>query len=944
MESEHRVHYNIADLIQDARITMIRSKFILVVILLLSAVPLCIADIDQLQRDFAQPPYDARIMMRWWWFGPAVTKSQLEREMKLMKEGGIGGFEVQPTYPLAIDDEIPGLRNFKFMSPEFLDALTFTADKAKELGLRMDLTLGSGWPYGGPQFPANEAAGRLRMQNVRITAGQSPPVRIPVPQVREGEKIFAAFIGPVKNVQPGENPYKEIEIRNNDAQLPEDFGDQNQVIFFIASQTGMKVKRAAYGAEGFVIDHYNPAVIDKFIKEIAIPAVKACDPNPPYAVFCDSLEVGGEDWTYNFLDEFKKRRGYDLRPYLPALFSDIGPKNLEIRHDWGKTITELFNDSFNTAFAKWAKANNTRFRIQGYGTPPAALYSYAFADLCEGEGDAWKGFRETRWASSANHLLGRQVTSSETWTWLHSPVFRATPLDMKAEADLHFLQGINQLIGHGWPYTAEGVEYPGWRFYAAGVFNEKNPWWIVMPDVAKYLQRVSYMMRQGTPSNDVALYLSNSDAWASFTPGRVSMNAAVSMRLGRDIVPRILESGYNLDFFDDGLLDVRGKVENGTLAFGDVRYKVVVLAGVERIPPTTIRKLDEFARGGGILITTRNIPSLAPGLKATEDDQKTVQTITQRLFKDQGAPGIFLELENGFGEALAKRLPPDVKFVPAAPEIGFVHRRTKVDEVYFLANTSNDCKTVKATFRIKSMQPEWWDPMTGNVSAADIADPPGDGTVVALDLEPYGSRILVFTKRSLPAHPAAKQVPVVPPALDLSNGWKVTFGKNAKPIEMETLRSWTDDEATRFFSGTATYEKQITVPSEMFSDGLKLRLDFGESKPMTAGGRGRMQALIEAPVREAAVVYVNDKRAGSVWCPPYWVDVTGFITSGENRIRIVVANLAINYMAGHPLPDYKALIARYGDRFQPQDMDQVKPVTAGLVSSIRLQVKQSHDR
>ena len=95
-------------------------------------------------------------------------------------------------------------------------------------------------------------------------------------------------------------------------------------------------------------------------------------------------------------------------------------------------------------------------------------------------------------------------------------MFRATPLDMKAEADQHFLCGINQLICHGWPYTPRRASrYPGWSFYAAAVFDEKNPWWIVMPDVTKYLQRVSYILRQGTPANDVALFLPNNDAWAN---------------------------------------------------------------------------------------------------------------------------------------------------------------------------------------------------------------------------------------------------------------------------------------------------------------------------------------------------------------------------------------------------------------------------------------------
>jgi len=901
------------------------------------AAPVGTADIDQLQKGFVQPPDDARIIMRWWWFGPAVTKPQLEREMRLMKAGGIGGFEVQPTYPLALDNEVPGLVNLKFLSPEFLDGLGFTAAKAKELGLRFDLTLGSGWPYGGPQFPVTEAAGRLRIQAVRAGAGSGSAA---APALSEGERFVAAFVSD----SGSQSGYKEVEIRDQAVQLPANTAAETQVIFFIAGHTGKKVKRAAFGAEGFVIDHYDPAVIDKFIQTVADPEVKACSSNPPYAVFCDSLEVDGEDWTYGFLKEFKKRRGYDLRPWLPALTVDIGDKTKDIRHDWGKTLTELYTERFSAVFQKWAKTHDSRFRIQGYGTPPAALYSYASADLCEAEGYAWNGFCESRWAASASHLLGRPVTSSETWTWLHSPVFRATPLDMKAEADMHFLQGINQLIGHGWPYTAEGVEYPGWRFYAAAVFNEKNPWWVVMPDVAGYLQRVSFILRQGRPANDVALYLADSDAWASFVPGRVEMNSAVSQCLGRDIVRQILESGYNLDFFDDGLLDLRGKVEAGTLAFGDVKFRVVVLAGVERIPPATMQKLEAFAKAGGILIATRSMPSRAPGFMATDQDKKTVRDIAQRLFKDPGAPGMFLESDDGFGEALGRRLAPDVRLDPAAPEVGFVHRTTDTAEVYFLANTGNTPKSVKAAFRAAGGGAETWDPMTGKVTAAEVAESTAAGTVVTVNLEPYGSQIIVMTPRTVPAR-VARQIADLPPAIDLSGAWSVTFGKDAEPVSMDTLRSWTEDEATRFFSGVAAYERKVTVPAAMLKDGIKVQLSLGQAKAAAGdtgglgavrGGGSSLQARVEAPVREAAVVYVNGKRAGAVWCPPYAVDVTGLLKAGENQVRLEVANLAVNSMAGRPLPDYRALNARYGERFQAQDMDQIRPVAAGLLGPIQL--------
>src|SRR5215510_13668010 len=124
--------------------------------------------ISDLQRGYERPPDDAKIMMRWWWFGPAVTKPELERELRLMKEDGIGGFEVQPVYPLLPDNPTAGIKNLPYLSDEFIDALRFTSTKARELGLRMDLTLGSGWPYGGPRVPINEAATTLRSERVKI--------------------------------------------------------------------------------------------------------------------------------------------------------------------------------------------------------------------------------------------------------------------------------------------------------------------------------------------------------------------------------------------------------------------------------------------------------------------------------------------------------------------------------------------------------------------------------------------------------------------------------------------------------------------------------------------------------------------------------------------------------------------------------------------------------
>src|SRR5215470_13544295 len=137
----------------------------------------------ELENSFQSPPDDARIMMRWWWFGPAVTDPEIERELRIMKQGGIGGVEIQPVYPLGLDDPVAGIRNLPFLSDDFINALRFASEKAREFGLRIDLTLGSGWPYGGAQVAVRHAAGMLRVERAKLDESSG---RVPVPAVAPG--------------------------------------------------------------------------------------------------------------------------------------------------------------------------------------------------------------------------------------------------------------------------------------------------------------------------------------------------------------------------------------------------------------------------------------------------------------------------------------------------------------------------------------------------------------------------------------------------------------------------------------------------------------------------------------------------------------------------------------------------------------------------------------
>jgi hypothetical protein len=875
-----------------------------VLLIALLGTPTWAASVAEVRQGFDRPPDDARIMMRWWWFGTAVTKPELEREMRQMKEGGIGGFEVQPVYPLALDDPEKGFRNLPYLSDDYLDALSFAAQKARELGLRIDITLGSGWPFGGPHIPVTEAAGKLRCDRVAISADAAS---IAVPSIGNGEQLMATFLAKGDTKQFAPDGIRQISaIQNGRLVLPKDLSGPHVVLFFISSRTGMQVKRPAVGAEGFVLDHYDQAAIESHLQYTGERLMKAFGATPPHSVFSDSLEVFASDWTPQMLDEFRKRRGYDLTPYLPALVGDIGDKTAAVRHDWGQTLTELCDERYLTPIREWAHKHGTLFRSQTYGTPPVVLSSNALVDLPEGEaGPRWRTFSTARWASSASHLYGRPVTSTETWTWLHSPAFRATPLDMKAEADLHFLQGINQLIGHGWAYSPESAGEPGWRFYAAAVFNAHNPWWIVMPDLTKYLQRVSYLMRQGKPANDIAVYLPTDDAWAQFTAGKDSVDRSMEAILGPELIPQILDAGYNFDFIDDRAIASVG-----------VPYPVVIVPGAERMSATTLEKLRAYRDKGGIVVATRRLPSLAPGLIGAEKETPRVKELEKGLFH-------FVADEKTLGKELAALFTPD--FASAAG-IGFTHRKLDDGDIYFVANTTNHAVHTRASVRIKGLEPEWWNAFTAQPAAVVR-----EGEQIALDLEPYESRVLIFS-RSRSQAPALRQGGT---PTEISSSWKVTFPSTT--LQMDKLRSWTGDETTRYFSGQAIYENTFQAPPQ--SQALVLK--FGEATPLEPEGSRNpgMRAWLDSPIREAAQVYVNGQLAGPVWLPPYEIDITRLSHPGANELRVVVANLAINEMAGQSQPDYKLLNLRFGERFQPQDMNNLQPLPSGLMGPVQLIVK-----
>jgi len=855
-------------------------------------------------------------MMRWWWFGPSVVKPELEKELETMHSAGMGGVEIQPVYPMMLDDPAKGIVNFRYLSPQFLDDVSFVNQKAHDLGLRVSITLGSGWPYGGPGTTLALAAGRLKVISVPVENSSVVP-----PKLDEGDSLVAAFL--VSGTEKSFNP--ATAKRFDPAGSVPTAANGSTALYFIASHTHQQVKRAAFGAEGNVLDHFSRAAIDEHLTDVAAPLLNAFGNQPPYSVFSDSLEVYEADWTPNLPAEFKRRRGYDLIPHLPELLAGGTPEAESVRHDWGETLSDLIRENYLAPLTQFALAHHTLFRSQTYGQPAVTLADEAVPNLPEGEGPQWRAFSFSRWASSASHLYNRNVTSAETWTWLHSPAFRATPLDMKAEADRMFLLGINQFVGHGFPYSPPAAGEPGWAFYAAAVFNAHNPWFPVMPDVMRYMQRVSWLLRQGKPANDVAILLPEDDAQAAFTPGHVSVTDEMRKRITPELMATILDAGYNIDYIDATTID----------KLGAIPYPILVIPPTDRIPLSTYEKIAAYA-GTGKVIAVGKLPALAPGLMQ-QDESPQVAALSGKLFRTNGHRGIFIDSTSQLADTLHQALSPDVDATGQTNGLGFIHRKLAAADIYYLVNTGN--QAIDGTVKFRSARPSVaaWDPDSGRVlfSTANAHD-----ARIPLKLAPYESRIFVLTEHGEQT-PASANLATQTREKEIANldsGWQIHFTGASSSLPLSALTSWTQMPDRQYYSGEADYTRSITIGHTPAS-GASLVLDFGsgtpttDNRPIYANG---LRALLDPPIREAAIIYVNGQRAGSLWHPPYRIDISQSVHTGENRIEVRVYNTAINLLAGQPPHDYSALYAKYGKRFEPQDMQNLQPIPSGLLGPIRL--------
>jgi len=838
------------------------------------------------------PPSEAKGWTRWWWYGCAVDKKEIAHELSEMAKAGMGGAEIQILYPLMADDAKTGVHNISYFSPEFFEILQYTVDTAKELGMEIDFTLGSAWPYGGPFVPRAMGVQNALPYQIDVT-GPVSNYSFDFTTLITGN-IAKIIMGKMENSQMIEDSIIDLSDKLVDKQL---FGwpwgemiegveipEGNwKIVAFVINGYAPTISVGSRDANGWVIDHCRKDIAEYFFRHAGKPIVDRLGKGAIKCFFCDSIELAGHNWTSILFDEFKKRRGYDLGPYVYALWGEIAGITDRIRHDYYQTMSELTLENFFQTMTDWCRENGSKSRIQAHGIWADILKAYAIADIPEGETfgpqDMYKvNTIHRRLASSAGHLYGKTVISNETFTWLRVPRFLETLEIAKKAVDAVFLDGMNAIYNHGYSYTQPDAPQPGWAFFASCHMNHNNTYWECYPEFARYIQRMSALLRQGRHHCEVAVYLPQHDMWSENQLCDLHMAMKLQEHFGWDVPDRINKSGYYFDYINDEALNTLGEFADGVTINGNT-YKVLILIGATRLPEETAESLEKFVAEGGILIAAEKAPSLSCGYMDHESRDAAMQERMAKLFPAEcdvwesfgrGFAAVASDRSDKLIEMLSKKFTPDIVISGGEDCVGGIHRKLENGDFYFISNISENPHKVTANLGACGEKICVYDPMDAALFAADDICTENGRTKLTLSLDAFDS-VVVFMGKELPeevlmSKPAEEEKMVLP------GPWKFEVAAKGFACEQQQPQFWQNYEKLRYYSGYGTYSTEFEMPA---ADGAKVYLTFEN-------------------LQHTAKISVNGGECIKLWKRPWIVDITGFVKEGKNTLVIDSANLVVN--------------------------------------------------
>lgn len=682
--------------------------------------------------------------VRWWWLGSAVDKQNLTWNMEQMAQKGIGALEITPIYGVQGNDS----NNISFLSDEWKDMLSHCISEGKRLGIQIDMNMGTGWPFGGPTTPIDEAACRLVVVDTIVSKASLASYAAPMPLI----KSKGAMIPDEYARQIFQRDYRT------------DKKGMRRMITLFESRTRQKVKRAAPGGEGYVVDHYDSLAVAHYLQKFeGMPM--------PETLFNDSYEVYNADWTPTLLREFKARRGYRLEDRMQEFVDG----NAQVVSDYRETLSELLLKNFTEQWVAWAHRHGVKVRNQAHGSPANLIDLYAAVDIPEIEGFGLtdfgiRGLRTDsgltrpnysdlsmlKYASSAAHICGKPLTSSETFTWL-TEHFRTSLSQMKPDLDLMFCSGVNRVFFHGACYSPKDDPWPGWRFYASVDFSPTNTIWRDADGLTQYIRYCQDRLQQGAPDNDFLVLLPIRNMWQTDTKKRYMMFDIHSMdRKAPEFISSILaidSLGYDCDYVSERYL-LSTKAENGMLlTAGGTQYKALIVPENCIVPKAIERHIAQLEHQGA-----RIIRGIQPGIMAEAARPEAIRTdLHLKMLRRRSA--------DGFRYFVSNLTPNDVDTCVTLASTGCnVHLQLASGESCFLDTNSN---------------------------GAAVVDYPL-------------------------AHTSASQAEL----LDLSHQpWTLTFTESqpivADTIRLSRLQSWETlpNDSIRELMGTGVYETMFTLPT-----------------------------------------------------------------------------------------------------------------------------------
>lgn len=875
---------------------------------------------------------------RWWWMGSSVNKEDITALLKEYKEAGLGGMEITPIYGVKgyEDQFIP------YLSDGWMDMLDHTLAEAGQLGMGIDMAAGTGWPFGGPWISGEDASKYLVRQVYHLKEGE----RLPGP-VTYLQKAFVRSAGEPVDLDKLKQPVSAnenmqalaIDQVRFEKTLPllalmayADSGetvdltgkvDANGKLDWTAPSGnwtlyalfeglhGKMVERAAPGGEGLVIDHFSEPAIKDYLKAFD-SAFAGHDISSLRAFFNDSYEVddarGDADWTPSLLEEFEKRRGYDLRSRLPALFGEDTPeKNSRVLCDYRETISELLLEKFTAGWDSWADGKKAIIRNQAHGSPANILDLYAASDIPETEGNDIMRFK---FAVSAANVTGKKLVSSESATWLNEH-FISSLSDVKAALDKFLAAGVNHIFYHGVNYSPQAEDWPGWLFYAAVHFSPSNPFWDDFAALNNYVARCQSFLQKGRPDNDILLYFPVYDRFSA--PVRGSMLAHFDgmegwegsdlEKVSRDMLAR----GYAFDLvsdlqlqeiqFSEGRLWTRsqpqtegrpqteGESRTGEqLQPGGTAYRVIVLPQSQFIPFETFEKLLDLARNGATVVVHNRLPEDVPGLGGLEERREQYRKrIASLEFQDAGAAGI-KEAAVGKGKFLtgtdleALLAYAEVRREPMADQgLQFVRRGYENGYYYFLLNGGDTPIDGWVPVSTAGGSAAIFNPMNKRYGLAALRRNEDGPAEVYLQLAPGESCILQTFNGQL-SGPAYGYYRPAGEAVEIKGTWKIDFVSGGPELpesrEITQLGSWAEleGEDVKRFSGTANYTISFPRPEAGHQAWV---LDLGG-------------------VDHSARVTLNGEALDTLIGPRYRLLLDSTQLSENNLLEISVSNLMAN--------------------------------------------------